>query len=150
MDGKTGPCGEFRRGLANQTQGDIGSKVAHREKNLGKKRGNDKAAAGRMRFESPHEDAFKARDLDFDVKEGLVLITDQYLVEDRKVAKVGGSGLGDFDAVDFRVVTDNSAAIGGEADVEFESVAAMGKGEVEGGEGVFRNGGGGTSAAVAE
>ena len=150
MDGETGPFGELCRGLANQTQGDIRSQVAHGEKNLGKKRGNDKAAAGRMRVESPDSDAFKARDFDFDVQEGLVLITGEDLVEDRKFAEVGGAGLADFDAVNFRVVTDDGAAIGGKADVEFESVAAVGKSEVEGGEGVFWNGASGTSTAVAE
>ena len=150
MDGETCPCGEFRRGLANQTQRDIRSQVAHGKKNLGKERGNHKAAAGRMGFESADDDAFKARDFDFDVKEGLVLITGEDLVEDRKFAEVGDTGLADFDAVNLRVVTDDGAAIGGEADVEFESVAAVGKGEVEGGEGVFRNGASRTSAAVAE
>jgi hypothetical protein len=103
-----------------------------------------------MRAQVLQDSVFESGDFEFDIEEGRCLVAREGLIEFGQICKVSAAGPCDFNVVNFRVVTDQGAAIGRAAHVEFEAVATVSEGKIEGREGVFRDGAGCAGAAMAQ
>jgi hypothetical protein len=68
----------------------------------------------------------------------------------REAGEVSRSGVCDLEVAEFWIVTDDGAAVGGPAYVELEAIAAVGKCEVEGRDGVLRDEASGAGTAMAK
>jgi len=78
--------------------------------------------------------------LEFDIEEDTPAVARQDVLEAREMRQLVGLCTRNRDALDFRFVTDESAAVPGQADIELKTIAAVFDGEVEGGKSIFRNG----------
>jgi hypothetical protein len=102
-----------------------------------------------MRAQGLEDSMLESGHLEFDVEKGGRLVARENLIEFRQIGKLSAAGSRDFNVVKFRVVADEGAGVCGAAHVEFEAVAAMSEGKIEGRECVFRDGAGCTGAAMA-
>ncbi len=118
--------------------------------NFRKERSHYAAARRRMRLHGLEDSGFEAGDFDFDVEECACLVAGEDLLEGRKIEELGGRSLGDGKALKLWIVADEGALVGALSDVEFEAVAAVLEGKVEGRQGIFRNGSSGAGSTMTE
>jgi hypothetical protein len=136
--------------LAQEPKGQALVKFAQGLENLRQERREDVAALRWISAQAVQNGVLESGYFEFDVEEGGSLVARKDLIEFRQARKISGAGSCDLNAVNFRVMADQGAAVGRAAHVEFKAVASVGKGEIERREGVFRDNAGSTGAAVAE
>jgi len=96
------------------------------------------------------QDFLEARHFYLDVEKGLLRVPGEHLPESWKIFQFACTGASYFPSVARGVMAHHGSAVCCQPQVEFETIAAVREGQIEGFERVFRHGSGGAGTAVAE
>jgi len=77
-------------------------------------------------------------------------IADEHRLQLRQVLQIGYASLGHVAALNGGVMADHGSSVGSQAHVEFETIATMSEGQIEGLERVFGDGAGCSRTAVTQ